>query len=167
MSFKYQAVFNNTRSALGAAPDKALATFSTHSRGGAGLDSSVSVRQFTVAVDEPTVLGGTDEAPNPVEYILAALGSCQEITYRLYADSLGIPVNSVSVKLDGEIDLRGFFNVDDSIRPGYGNIVGTVTIDSPASADELAKLKALVDRHCPVLDILRNPVPVSLSLADA
>jgi putative redox protein len=59
-----------------------------------------------------TGLGGADTAPNPVEYILAALGSCQEITYRLYADALGIPLNGVSVELTGAIDLRGFSTSD-------------------------------------------------------
>lgn len=71
------------------------------------MDSSVSTRQFTIKVYEPADPRGADTAPNPVEYILAALGSCQEITYRLYADALGIPVRSVSVKLEGEIDLCG------------------------------------------------------------
>jgi hypothetical protein len=31
----------------------------------------------------------------------------------------------------------------------------------------LAKLKAVVDAHCPVLDILRAPLPVQLELAAA
>jgi putative redox protein len=39
-----------------------------------------------------------------------------------------------------------------------------VILDSPASEQDLARLKDIVDRHCPVLDILRNPTPVQLSL---
>jgi len=115
-------------------------------------------------VDEPPGLGGQDGAPNPVEYILAALGSCQEITYRLYADALGIPLNGVSVQLTGAIDLQGFFNVRQDVRPGYQTIEAEVILDSPASEQDLARLKDIVDRHCPVLDILRNPTPVQLSL---
>ena len=34
--------------------------------------------------------------PNPVEIVLAALGTCQEITYRAYATALGIPLERVS-----------------------------------------------------------------------
>jgi uncharacterized OsmC-like protein len=133
-------------------------------RQGEGLHSTVAIRQFSVGVDEPTSLGGADAAPNPVEYVLAALGSCQEITYRLYADALGIPLNGVSVRLTGAIDLRGFFNVDQSVRPGYQSIEAEVLLDSPASEQELLRLKEIVDRHCPVLDILSNPTPVQLSL---
>lgn len=164
MSFKFKQAFHDTNAALGAEPGKALATFSAQSRLGDGVNSRVGIRQFEVDVDEPQSLGGGDTAPNPVEYILAALGSCQEITYRLYADALGIPVNSVSVRLEGTIDLRGLFNVEKSVRPGYQGIVAEVTIDSPASEDDLQRLKAVVDQHCPVLDILRNPTPVQLEL---
>jgi hypothetical protein len=39
-----------------------------------------------------------------------------------------------------------------------------VRLESSASAVELARLKAIVDQHCPVLDILQAPVPVSLTL---
>ena len=131
---------------------------------GDGADSAVAIRQFSVQVDEPAGLGGQDTAPNPVEYILAALGSCQEITYRLYADALGIPLNGVSVRLSGTIDLRGLFDVEGHVRPGYQIIEAEVILDSPAPEGELARLKEIVDRRCPVLDILQNPTPVQLSL---
>jgi uncharacterized OsmC-like protein len=164
MSTRFKAVFDGTNAALGAEPDKALAVFSADSRLGNGVNSRVAVRQFAVDVDEPPALGGADAAPNPVEYILVALGSCQEITYRLYADALGIPLDGVSVKLTGEIDLRGFFNVDPSVRPGFRGISAEVTLDSKAPPADLDRLKRIVDEHCPALDILRNPTPVALTL---
>jgi uncharacterized OsmC-like protein len=163
MAFKFKDVFSGTQAALGAEPAQAQAAFHAQSRLGSGVNSSVAIRQFNVAVDEPAGLGGQDTAPNPVEYVLAALGSCQEITYRLYADALGIPLNGVSVRLTGAIDLRGFFNVDPNVRPGFQNVEAEVLLDSPATAEDLARLKDIVDRHCPVLDILRNPTPVRLS----
>ena len=48
-------------------------------------------------------------AANPAEYALAALGSCQAITYRVWAAQLGIKLDKVDVSIDGEIDLRGFW----------------------------------------------------------
>ena len=164
MNFKFKDVFTGAQAALGAEPAAAQAAFEAQSRQGEGLHSTVAIRQFSVGVDEPTSLGGADAAPNPVEYVLAALGSCQEITYRLYADALGIPLNGVSVRLTGSIDLRGFFNVDQSVRPGYQSIEAEVLLDSPAPEQELLRLKEIVDRHCPVLDILSNPTPVQLAL---
>ena len=100
--------------------------------------------------------------PSPVEVVLAALGSCQEITYRAYATALGIELDKVSVEIEGDIDFRGFFGVDDSVRSGYNNIRAVVKIASDAPAEELEKLREMVNSHCPVLDMLSNPVPVSL-----
>jgi putative redox protein len=164
MAFKFKEIFTGTQAALSGDPAQAQAAFHAQSRLGDGLNSSVAIRQFSVGVDEPPALGGRDTAPNPVEYILAALGSCQEITYRLYADALGIPLNGVSVRLTGTIDLRGFFNVDDVVRPGFQKIEAEVILDSSGSEADLARLKEVVDRHCPVLDILRNSTPIELSL---
>jgi putative redox protein len=163
MSANFKDIFDGTHSALKGAPDQASAWFEARTRLGEGFNSTAAVRQFTTEVDEPTGLGGKDSAPNPVEYILVALGSCQEITYRLYADALGIPLSGVSVKLRGLVDLRGFFAVDPSVRPGFQRIEAVVTLESPAPEEDLRRLKETVDRHCPVLDILRNPVPVALS----
>jgi hypothetical protein len=104
MSLSFKPIFEGTQVALKDAPDQANAWFEAQTRLGEGFNSKAAVRQFTAEVDEPAGLGGKDTAPNPVEYVLVALGSCQEITYRLYADALGIPLTGVSVKLRGLVD---------------------------------------------------------------
>ncbi len=164
MSSSYKKVYEATRTALQGAPEQATATFEVTSRQVAGLRSEVALRQFTLAVDEPEALGGADSAPNPVELLLASLASCQEITYRLYADALDIPLRGVSVRLKGDLDLRGFFAVQGDVRPGYQSIEAVVSLDSPAPEQDLVRLKETVDRHCPVLDIVRGATPVRLSL---
>ena len=157
-------VIVETQTDLLANPDHAIATFSVDSRQVEGLRSETKIRQFNVTVDEPPNLGGTDTGPNPVEFVLAALATCQEITYRAYATALGIPLESVSVTLEGSLDLRGFFAVKDGVRAGFNDVRGVVNLKSSAPDAELAKLKDVVDAHCPVLDILRAPVPVDLRL---
>jgi uncharacterized OsmC-like protein len=165
--FAFQDGFNGLRDTLAENADAAQATFSASSRQIAGLHSRVNARDFYLDVDEPKALGGTDKGPNPVELILAALASCQEITYRLYADRLGIPIDGISVHLEGDIDLRGFTAANEKVRPGFREIRGTVEIDSQAPAADLEHLKATVDRFCPVLDIIGQPTPVSLELTPA
>ncbi len=158
-------LFQATSSALHAAPEAAVVTFRAQSQQKLGLRSDVKVRTFEIPVDEPPTLGGVDSAPNPVEYALAALAACQEITYRLHADALGIPLDNVAVTVEGDIDLRGFFGVDPSVRPGFTSIRGTVHIDSPAPVDELLRLRDHVNAHCPVLDLVSAPTPVTFELA--
>ena len=164
MSNELRDLIAASQAAFKADPEQAKAVFSSKSALQEGLRSEAAMREHRVIVDEPEMLGGTDAGPNPVELVLAALGTCQEITYRAYATALGIPLDEVSVELDGELDLRGFLAVDDTVRPGYQGITGTVTLKSPASEAELQTLREAVNAHCPVLDILRNPVPVELRL---
>ena len=148
-------------------PEHALATFLADSNLIEGLRCETQIRQFRLTVDEPASGGGTDAGPNPVELVLAALASCQEITYRIYAEVLGIPLEAVSIKIEGNLDLRGLYAVKDGVRPGFQNIRGTVRLKSSASSAELVRLKQNVDAHCPVLDILRSGVPVTLDLSPA
>lgn len=165
MSEELKQLIVDTQAKYQRKPDAARVTFRTSSRQTGGLRSEVEIRQHRLAADEPLSLGGADTAPNPVELILAALGTCQEITYRAYATALGIPLESVAVELSGDIDLRGFFAVDETVRSGYQNIRGTVRLESSASQEQLQTLYAVVNAHCPVLDILTNQVPVTLDLA--
>lgn len=165
MAENFKDDFIARQTALRDNPSQATAAFEVTTRQLQGLLSAAAIRDFNLAIDEPAALGGTDKGPSPVELVLAALGACQEVTYRLYADALGIPVRGVSVKLTGRLDLRGFFAADEAVRPGFKDIHATVTIDSPAAADDIERLKATVDRHCPVLDILRNVTPVKTEYA--
>ncbi len=164
MNDELRKVIADTQARYKADPTEAQFTFRSESALQSGLQSHVSMRDHKLTVDEPKDLGGQDTGPNPVELILGALGSCQEITYRAYATALGIPLDEVSVTLDGDIDLRGFFGVDDSVRPGYGAIKGTVHLTSTASEADLEMLRGAVNAHCPVLDMLVNPVPIDLRL---
>lgn len=153
--------FDQVAKAIEADPRNAHARFEVQSRQVSGLHSEVEARDFLLTVDEPRALGGQDLGPNPVELILAAVASCQEITYRLYADRLGIDLKSVSVSVQGDIDLRGMFALDPGARPGLRGLDIRVELDSTAPKAELDRLKRTVDAHCPVLDIIRNATPVS------
>lgn len=164
MSEELKKVISDLQETYRADPKEAQKTFTSESALQEGLRSEVVMRDHSLTVDEPNELGGTDAGPNPVELVLGALGSCQEITYRAYATALGIPLERVSVKLEGEIDLRGFFGVDESVRPGYNAIKGVVRLESSASEEQLELLRTAVNAHCPVLDIITQPVSVELTL---
>jgi len=114
------------------------------------LQSHVQLRDHNLTVDEPTSFGGKDEGPSPVELILAALATCQEITYKAFATALGIKIDSVGVELNGTLDLQGFLALNKDIRPGFQSITGNVDIKSSSPQAEIDKLIAVVNEHCPV-----------------
>lgn len=67
--------------------------------------------------------------------------------------------------LDGELDLHGFLGLAPDVRPGSQNMRVTYRIDCDAPDDKVTELCAYVQKTSPVLDILRNPVHVSVTRA--
>lgn len=65
---------------------KELTIMNTSGKWESGLKTSISIRDFApVIVDEPANLGGTNEGPNPLEYVLAGLSSCTSVMIALIA----------------------------------------------------------------------------------
>jgi uncharacterized OsmC-like protein len=165
VSVKLKQLITDTQDAYRTEPGSARVTFRSSSSLGEGMRSDVAIREHAFVIDEPPALGGEDAGPTPVEVVLAALGSCQEITYRAYATAMGIELDGVAVSVEGDIDLRGFFGVDDSVRAGYEQMRVVVNIESSASDEDIKRLQNAVNAHCPVLDMLVKPVPVDLKIA--
>ncbi len=125
-----------------------------------GVACQAEIRQHELAIDEPAALGGTDTGPNPVELVLAALGTCQAITYRIWAGLMGVQLDEVRFETEGDIDIAGLLGLREGVRPGFGGIRHRVILVGPESEARYQELMAVVDEHCPVLDIVANPVPV-------
>lgn len=64
-----------------------------------GFLQEVASGKHRFQVDEPTSLGGSDRAPTPYDYLLAALGSCTSMTVGLYARGKKWPLQHVIVSL--------------------------------------------------------------------
>jgi uncharacterized peroxidase-related enzyme len=159
-------VIDNTKSAIAADVKNGQAVFrSEHELVGVTEVASRTGSGHSVTVDEPESLGGGNVAANPVEYALIALGSCQAITYRFWAAQLGIDLEGVRVEVEGDLDVRGFFGIDDSVRPGFGEVRLRVTLSGPEQDSRYEELAKAVDAHCPVLDLFSNPVPVERQIS--
>ena len=148
--------------AIGAEPEKARIVYRTTGALTGPLRVELSARKHTIEVDEPKGIGGGDAAASPVEYALMALASCQAITYRLWATKLEIELDGLEIAVEGDLDLHGLFGLDD-VRPGFSAIRIEVTPSGPEPA-RFAELADAVDAHCPVLDLITQPVPVERRL---
>src|SRR5699024_7554621 len=138
-------------------------SFSTSSHLTPGTNTAVAISAGTheFVIDEPPALGGDDTGANPVEHLLAALSACQIITVKVWAAKLGLTVDTVEVKARGNLDLRGFFGVDPSVRPGFQGIEVDLQLAGPESEEAYAELIRVVEAQCPVLDNLTAGVPVT------
>lgn len=131
---------------------------------GAGCEDTSRSEPFTVESDEPPVLLGGNAGPNAVEIVLAGLTSCLAVGLAYNAAASNIRIDELVLTLTGNIDLRGFLGLSGQVRPGYRDIHVTCRVKSDASAGQLTDLFEYVQKTSPVLDIIRNPVEVSLLL---
>lgn len=133
---------------------------------GAGQEDTSRARPFEVGGDEPPVLLGANTAPNALETVLAGLASCLAVGYAYNAAAQGIEIQSLDFDLEGDVDLHGFLGLSDTVRPGFSNLRLTCRVKADAPRQKLEELCDYVQRTSPVLDIVRNPVSVSVKLAD-
>lgn len=116
---------------------------------------------FVLHNDEPPVLLGNDEAPNPVEYVLHALAGCLTTTLVYHAAARGLRVDAVSSRFEGDLDLRGFLGISKDVRNGFSAIRVIFTIEGDLSEAQKHELIAIAQEFSPVFDIVSHGLPVS------
>ncbi len=112
---------------------------------------------FMIAGDHPPELLGTNKGPASVEVLLAALGHCISNGFAMYGAAMGTPVESVTLDLEGDIDLQGLLMLPEpgKVRPGFQEIRATYYVKSKAPKDQLEKLAKMSEDFSPVRDSLR------------
>ncbi len=146
-------------------PEAAQTRWSATVHWAGGFRSEATIRDFQpTPSDEPTGLGGTDTAPNPVEQLLAALGNCLAVGYAANATARGIAINDLTIRLDGDLDLHSFLGLVPG-HAGFHDIRATVDIDSSADRDDLEDLHRHVLETSPVGHTLKASIPVNIDLS--
>jgi uncharacterized OsmC-like protein len=138
----------------------AIVTFRSESVLKGGLSVENRAGKFTVLMDEPETLRGTDTGMNPVEMLLCCLGACQCIVARLFARARKIEFQDLRVELEGDMDTDGFLKGKDGVRAGFREIRYTFHIRTDADEEKVREFVDFVKSRCPVNDSLLGHVPV-------
>ena len=117
-------------------------------------------KPYIFTKDEPHVLLGKDTGANPVEYLLAGLAGCITTSLVAHAAARGIEIHSIESKLEGDIDLHGLLQLDDT-NPGYQGITISFKIESDASDETLEELICLAKRASPVANTITRATPIN------
>jgi len=121
-------------------------------------------RQFTLVVDEPEALGGTDKDANPVEYILAGFAGCANVVGHLVAKELGFTIKNLKIEVSGELNPDRFLGISTKERAGFKSINLNLIPETDASIETLAKWLEIVELRCPVKDNLQNNTPIKIAV---
>lgn len=125
---------------------------------------TVHTQSFTLEGDEPERILGEGSAPNAVQTLLGALGSCLSVGYAANAAAMGIELDSLRFEMEGDVDLRGFLGVSEDVRAGYESIDCTVYLGADADESELEALQERVESTSPLMDVITNEVSVNTHL---
>lgn len=141
-----------------------LLKFSIQSKSETPARTEIQTRGFKLIVDEPTELGGTNQAPNPVEYILAGYAGCINVVAHITAKELDIDLQDLQISIEGDLNPARLFGTSFEERAGYQNIA--VKLKTNNSISEALKHQWLeqIENRCPVNDNLRNSTPINFSL---
>ena len=128
---------------------KISATCPHHSR------ADVSVRDVETVIDEPTERGGTNLGLTPTETMVAALIGCTNVITNKIVDSYDMKIDAMDVDVEAQFDRRGV-TLQDDVQVPFPSMTLNINIKSPNSTDEFEKVKADLQKFCPVAKVIRE-----------
>lgn len=139
-------------------------TRTEHVVDGFGIGDETIERRFQLYIDEPCELGGTNRHANPQEYLLAATNACMMVGYAAVAAVMGVELTKLEVEITGDIDLRGFLDIDRSVPAGYRQLHAEVHIAGNGTKQQFEKMHEVVLRTSPNYYNMTHPVEVTSRL---
>ncbi len=134
-------------------PARGHLTAATTARMVGGLRCEIEEGDWKLAADMPVKAGGDETAPTPGMLGRGALAGCLAIGISMWAARRGVVIDALEVEVQADFDVRGELGVDESVQAGYQEVRYLIAIDSPASAETLAELIDIAERHSPYVDV--------------
>ncbi len=165
----------STAEAIARDPAKAITHWevTSHWCGGTRSDTRVKrcmiggeevPKDFTIRVDEPVQLCGTNQYANPQEHLLASLNACMIVGYAASCAHEGVEIEELRIETEGEIDLRGFLGTDPGVKPGYDQLRYTVHIKGNGTPEQFERIHNTVMATSPNYFNLSSAVPLKARL---
>lgn len=145
-------------------PEAAVVTLKASGSLGDGISCSVDTGRALAEAGLHPASGGDGTQLCSGDMLLEALVACAGVTLRAVATSLGIEVDSGTVRAEGDLDFRGTLAVDRDAPVGFSAIRLSFDLDTDASEEDLATLLKLTERYCVVFQTLNTPPELSASV---
>lgn len=167
-------VLNETLKAVQDDPELGKSKFRVSNKWLSGNQNQSTIKGFYAAkeehehkeerqldADEPELLAGDDEAPNPVEYLLSAVASCVTTSMVAHAAVRGIEIQEVESEIEGDLDLNGFLGLDPNAPKGFTDI--RLNFRVKTDEENFSKLESLA-QFSPTYNTIVNGAQVDIDI---
>ncbi len=155
-------------------PEMAKATFSVKSEWNGGFSVTSRSKDFRIGNqniqrdtdyvmknDFPNQFAGKGSGPTICESCMGSLAACLTQTIVAHATSTGNQIDSISIDVEGDVDLRDFTNIAKDVRPGAQQFRVNIKINSnTASKEQINELYEIGKKFSPAFDTLTNGTSV-------
>ncbi|WP_035842281.1 OsmC family protein [Crocinitomix catalasitica] len=124
------------------------------------VGSKKIITQFKYLIDEPLELLGNDKNPNPQDYILGGMAGCMMVGFVAGASGKGIELRNVQLDIIGELDLRGFLNLDPDVNVGFEKLQFNFKVEGSGTQDQYDEIIEHVRKFSPGYQTILNPVKI-------
>src|SRR5207344_1367413 len=94
----------------------------TGNQTGAPVACSVDIGRSIYQAQAHTGVGGAGTAACSGDLLLGALAACAQITCQMVAAAMGIEVEHIDVKVEGDLDLSGTLGISKEVPVGFEEI---------------------------------------------
>jgi uncharacterized OsmC-like protein len=130
----------------------------TGSQTGAPVACSIDIGRAIYQAEAHTGVGGAGTGACSGDLLLGALAACAQITCQMVAAAMGIAVESIDVKVEGDLDLSGTLGISKEVPVGFEKIRLEFDVRAPqATGDQLRALREKSEQYCVVMQTLLNP----------
>jgi uncharacterized OsmC-like protein len=138
----------------------------TGSQTGAAVACSVDIGRAIYQAEAHSGVGGAGTGACSGDLLLGALAACAQITCQMVAAAMGIPVEHIDVKVEGDLDLSGTLGISKEVPVGFEKIRLLFDVRAPqATADQLRALRDKSEQYCVVMQTLLLPPKIGTTWA--
>src|ERR1700682_2409347 len=133
--------------------------------GPSGPRQFILVGPHHLLADEPKTSGGSDDGPDPYELLLSALGSCTNMTLRMYADRKKWPLKEIRVTLTHSKNYANDCVNCEQPAAMLDRIERRITLIGELSAEQRQRLLGIANL-CPVHKSLTSRIDIQTELVN-
>ena len=119
--------------------------------------AEAQMRNHFAVIDEPLDMGGDDNAPTPMEYLLTAIGGCVSITLRMYSERKSWDLGEITVNMKME-----------TVETANGiekKLIEEISFEKEITPDQHKRLLVIAGK-CPVAKMVKGETAIESKIIE-